>query len=181
MPTHSGSDPLCIKSSTSCLALSHAAFVMLSSSGCDLTVLNTPAHPGAPRQPPKPVLYISICPAEPSSCPCYTLHAVGVTFKDLKPQPIPLHPGSPQSLFNSVFYFQSTLNRTKDWAWPSDATPKRMDHWMVLDQRSAAGRPQLWVPEDKLADGWYNLRVSHPLTIVVPWSDHSMVGGERRQ
>jgi hypothetical protein len=89
------------------------------------------------------------------------LRAVGVTFKDLKPQPIPLHPGSPKSLFSSVFYFQSTLNRTKDWSWPSDATPKRMDHWLVLDQRSAAGRPQLWVPEDKVADGWYNLMVCH--------------------
>jgi hypothetical protein len=85
---------------------------------------------------------------------------VGVTFKDLRPQPIPLHPGSPQSLFSSVFYFSSTLNRTKDWTWPSDAIPKKMDHWVMLDQKSAAGRPQLWVPEDKLADGWYNLRVS---------------------
>jgi hypothetical protein len=41
-----------------------------------------------------------------------------------------------------------------------------MDHWMVLDQRSAAGRPQLWVPDDKLADGWYNLRVRPTVTVV---------------
>lgn len=103
------------------------------------------------------------CPSKPA--PDMTLKhthrpaAVGVTFHDLRPQPIPLQPGSPRSLFNSVFYFHSTLNRTEDWTWPSDATPKSMDHWIVADARTALGRHQLWVPEDKLADGWYNLRV----------------------
>ncbi len=85
--------------------------------------------------------------------------AVGVTFQDLKPQPIPLHPGSPRSLFNSIFYFHATLNRTEDWTWPSDATPKSLDHWLVADAKTIIGRPQLWVPEEKIADGWYNLRV----------------------
>jgi hypothetical protein len=84
---------------------------------------------------------------------------VGVTFQDLKPQPIPLHPGSPRSLFNSVFYFHATLNRTEDWTWPSDATPKSMDHWLVADAKTTLGKPQLWIPEEKIADGWYNLRV----------------------
>lgn len=85
---------------------------------------------------------------------------VGVMFKDLKPQPIPLAPGSSQTLFHTVFGFNSNLNRTKDWSWPPDSVPKSLTHWMVLGTRSDARKPQLWMPEDKVADGWYNLRVS---------------------
>jgi hypothetical protein len=86
--------------------------------------------------------------------------AVTVLFKDLHPQPIPLHPGSSKSLFHSVFHFQAALNRTKDWSWPSDATPKSLDHWLVLNAGQGAGTRQLWRPEEKVADGWYNIRVS---------------------
>jgi hypothetical protein len=93
------------------------------------------------------------------NCPC-GLDAVGVSFKDLGPQPIPLHPGSPQSLFTSVFQFSANLNRTKDWSWPSDAIPKTMTHWLVMGAQDNVTKPQMWAPEEKVADGWYNLRVS---------------------
>jgi hypothetical protein len=58
-----------------------------------------------------------------------------------------------------VFHFNANLNRTKDWSWPSDATPKSMSYWMVMGAADSVSKPQMWVPEEKVADGWYNLQV----------------------
>jgi hypothetical protein len=83
---------------------------------------------------------------------------VGITFKGLSPQPVPLFPGSNSSLFNSVFHFSASLNRTKDWVWPPDSTPKSLSHWLVLGAGDSA-KQQLWVPDDRVAEGWYNIAV----------------------
>lgn len=86
-------------------------------------------------------------------------HAVGVLFRDLTPVPIPLFPGSHRPLFHTIFSFHATLNRTKDWSWPPDSVPKSLTRWLVLNPLTDLSKPLLWMPEDKVADGWYNIRV----------------------
>jgi hypothetical protein len=46
-----------------------------------------------------------------------------------------------------------------------------MDHWLVADAKTALGKPQLWVPEEKIADGWYNLRVG--VVVISCWKGDS--------
>jgi hypothetical protein len=91
---------------------------------------------------------------------------VRIAFKDIQPQPVPLYPGSTRSLFHSVFQFNANLNRTKDWSWPSDATPKSLTHWMVMGAGDSVAKSQVYVPDDRVAEGWYNLRVSGALWLL---------------
>jgi len=86
--------------------------------------------------------------------------AVSVIISEVQPSPVPLYEGSSELLFKPVVHFFSELNRTQDgFPWPAHDVPKAMDHWWILDTPVKADRPYIWVPEDRLAEGWYNIGV----------------------
>jgi hypothetical protein len=86
--------------------------------------------------------------------------AVSVIISEVQPSAVPLYEGSSELLFKPVVHFFSELNRTQDgFPWPAHDVPKAMDHWWILDTPVKADRPYIWVPEDRLAEGWYNIGV----------------------
>ncbi|KAI8470440.1 MAG: hypothetical protein J3K34DRAFT_420526 [Monoraphidium minutum] len=92
-----------------------------------------------------------------------------VELTDVSPTPVEVFPGTKKMLFTPVYHITGTLNKTAQWWVPiPEGHKQRFDMWAVVGKLPSNTTSYVFVPEDTLADGFWNIEVDGGLLSEFP-------------